>query len=207
MFIIFVVYFCSLIMSPRPVRLRKISSPPVISGFKPYGNKNIHGKTENVFLYLEEYESIRLCDYEMMNQYQASVIMDVSRPTLTRIYAKARQKIAEAFVKGKQIIIEGGKIYFDSEWFHCITCGCYFNNPEKLKNVEHCPLCRSKEIINCDLAPEEQIMTIDRCDHVCVCHVCGFRIPHSPGNPCNTMICPECGNRMAGDGFQHHGRS
>ena len=26
-------------MSPRPFRLRKISNPPLISGFKPYGNK------------------------------------------------------------------------------------------------------------------------------------------------------------------------
>ena len=94
-------------MSPRPIRLRKISNPPIISGFKPYGNKSNTVNTENVFLHLEEYEAIRLCDFEMPNHHKASLIMDVSRPTLTRIYAKARQKIAEALVLGKKIIIEG----------------------------------------------------------------------------------------------------
>jgi uncharacterized protein len=130
-------------MSPRPFRLRKISNPPVISGFMPYGNKTKGGKTERVFLYLEEYEALRLCDYEMLNHNQASVLMEVSRPTLTRIYSKARQKIAEAFVQGKPIIIEGGKIYFDSEWYSCKACGCFFNNPDKQTDIKDCPLCNS----------------------------------------------------------------
>jgi len=135
-------------MSPRPFRLRKISNLPVISGFKPYGNKKNAIKTESVFLYLEEYEALRLCDYEMLNHHQAAILMAVSRPTLTRIYSKARQKMAEAIVMGKQIIIEGGKIYFDSEWFSCQKCGCYFNNPEKQTEIKECPLCKSSDISN-----------------------------------------------------------
>lgn len=135
-------------MSPRPFRLRKISNPPVISGLKPYGSK-ING-SESVFLHLEEYEALRLCDYEMLNHHQAAVLMAVSRPTLTRIYAKARQKIAEALVLGKQIVIEGGKIYFDSEWFSCCSCGCYFNNPDRQTAVNECPLCKSSNIMNLD---------------------------------------------------------
>ena len=102
-------------MSPRPFKSRRISSLPSVSGFKPYGSKKNSGRVETVFLNLEEYEAIRLCDYEMLNHQQASEIMNVSRPTLTRIYSKARQKLAEALVAGKQIIIVGGKIYFDSE--------------------------------------------------------------------------------------------
>ena len=47
-------------MSPRPFKLRKISNPPVISGFKPYGNKKNGGKSESVFLSLEEYEAITI---------------------------------------------------------------------------------------------------------------------------------------------------
>lgn len=146
-------------MSPRPTRLRKISNPPVISGFKPYGAKDNHIKAD-VFLQLEEYEAIRLCDYEMLNHQQASEIMNVSRPTLTRIYSKARQKLAEALVLGKQIIIEGGKIYFDSEWYSCKSCGSFFNNPEKQKKISECPLCMSKNIFPCDdfiYGPEENI--------------------------------------------------
>ncbi len=137
-------------MSPRPIRLRKISNPPVISGFRPYGGKKTNGKTDAVFLHLEEYEAIRLCDYKLLNHQQASLIMNVSRPTLTRIYSRARLKIAESFVLGKQIIIEGGKIYFDSEWFSCKKCGSIFNNPEKQLEIKECPLCRSSYIVSYD---------------------------------------------------------
>ncbi len=135
-------------MSPRPTRLRRISNPPIISGFRPYGGKRSNYKSEAVFLHLEEYEALRLCDYELLNHQQASQIMNVSRPTLTRIYARARFKIAESFVLGKQIIIEGGKIYFDSEWFSCKTCNCIFNNPDKQLEIKKCPLCRSTNVIS-----------------------------------------------------------
>ncbi len=132
-------------MSPRPLRLRKVSNPPVISGLKPYGGKATDGVHDVIFLHLEEYEAVRLCDHEQMNHQQASAFMAVSRPTLTRIYARARQKIADALVNGKQLIIEGGKIYFDSDWYTCGSCGCYFNNPDRMATVKQCPLCRSKK--------------------------------------------------------------
>ena len=135
-------------MSPRPCKPRKVSNPPLISGLKPYGDKLKMDNVSSIFLYLEEYEAIRLCDYEIMNHEQAAKMMDVSRPTLTRIYTSARRKIADALVNGRQIIIEGGKIYFDSEWYRCSSCGCYFNNPGKMNEIKECPLCRSQEFTN-----------------------------------------------------------
>lgn len=131
-------------MSPRPVRSRKVSNPPVISGYRPYGgNRKEKGQ---VFIQYEEYEAIRLCDYEQMKHHEAASAMGVSRPTLTRIYARARQKIARAFVEGKQIIIEGGKVHFDSEWYSCNACSCYFNHPEKHEIINRCPLCGSRQV-------------------------------------------------------------
>jgi uncharacterized protein len=183
-------------MSPRPLRLRKISNPPLISGFKPYGKKLNEGRNGLVFLNLEEYEALRLCDYEMLNHHQASVIMAVSRPTLTRIYSKARQKIAEAFVLGKQIIIEGGKIYFDSEWYSCRSCGCYFNNPEKQKEIKECPLCRSADFRNYQPEYGEAEESMTRCMDICICLSCGYETPHRFGCPCKDEICPRCGNYM-----------
>ncbi|MGI6311308.1 MAG: DUF134 domain-containing protein [Bacteroidales bacterium] len=135
-------------MSPRPCRLRKVSKPPLISGLKPYGDKLKKENVSSIFLFLEEYEAIRLCDHEIMNHKQAANMMDVSRPTLTRIYTAARRKIADALVNGRQIIIEGGKIYFDSEWYQCSNCCCYFNNPGKMDGIKECPLCRSSEFTN-----------------------------------------------------------
>jgi hypothetical protein len=82
--------------------------------------------------------------------------MGVSRPTFTRIYASARQKIANAFVEGKQISIEGGKVYFDSDWYQCQSCGCYFNNPEKDIKVEACPLCGAATFINFEYSDSEK---------------------------------------------------
>ena len=85
-------------MSPRPKNIRKVNDMPVAAGFKPIG---LNGCCKNtIFLHFEEYEAIRLCDYEMKTQQEASVSMGVSRPTLSRIYVSARQKIAKALVRG-----------------------------------------------------------------------------------------------------------
>jgi len=43
-----------------------------------------------------------------MNQVEAAKMMDVSQPTFHRIITEAHRKIAEAFVEGNAIRIEGG---------------------------------------------------------------------------------------------------
>lgn len=179
-------------MSPRPIKLRKISNPPIVSGFKPYGAKDADKDPEVVFLQYEEYEAIRLCDYEKLNHFHASEIMNVSRPTLTRIYAKAREKIAEAIVMGKQLIIEGGKIYFDSEWLKCSACGCYFNNPEKQVAITECPLCNSTDITDYEDFTYEDDESFSQCEDICICPECGYEKPHGFGVPCRKEACPNC---------------
>jgi predicted DNA-binding protein (UPF0251 family) len=183
--------------------MRKISNPPLISGFKPYGSKKATGKAASIFLQLEEYESLRLCDYEMLNHQQAAAFMAVSRPTLTRIYSRARQKIAEALVLGNQIIIEGGKVFFDSEWYSCNSCGCYFNNPDKQLEIKQCPLCKSSDFIN--YIPESELTeeSPERCSDLCVCLSCGFEKPHIYGRPCKDEICPVCGKNLVRKGKVH----
>ena len=189
-------------MSPRPFRLRKISNPPPVSGFKPYGRKN-GPKTERIFLHFEEYEAIKLCDYEMLNHHKAAVLMAVSRPTLTRIYARARQKIAEALVMGRQIIIEGGKVYFDSEWFECKTCGCFFNNPDKQKDIKECTLCKSTNFSIYNQSYDETEEFVNRCSDFCFCPGCGIEKPHVSGYPCKDEKCPSCGKHMIRKGGHH----
>lgn len=132
-------------MSPKKRVLRKVLNPPLIDGFKPYGQKCETQNLHPVNLFYEEYEAIRLSDYNNLNHYQSSMMMSVSRPTFTRIYASALQKVAKAFVEGRQITIKGGRVCFDSDWYHCNKCNRYFNNPEKGKAVENCSLCGSKE--------------------------------------------------------------
>ncbi len=183
-------------MSPRPTRLRRVSNPPAISGFKPYGGVARDKKPQSVFLHLEEYEVIRLCDFENLNHHEAARVMDVSRPTLTRIYAKARAKIADAIVNGKQVIIEGGKIYFDSDWYKCNSCSCVFNQPEKNIVPEECPLCGHNGIVN--YLPEDESAPVigQSVSDICVCPSCGYEREHEASHPCKEEVCPLCSSRL-----------
>jgi predicted DNA-binding protein (UPF0251 family) len=91
-----------------------------MKGFKPFGLPLC--KIESVQLTFEEYESIRLLNYERLSQDQAAEKMNVSRPTFTRIYNKALMTIGSAFVEAKAIVIEGGDYNLDKEWFRCRKC-------------------------------------------------------------------------------------
>jgi len=123
---------------PRPKQDRKIDSPPLMQGFKPFG---IPRKLQSaVALFFDEYEAIRLLDYEGMNQDKAAELMNVSRPTLTRIYEKARKTIAQALVEGKMITIEGGNVRFDRQWFRCKRC---FKLIDGLENHIPCKDCKN----------------------------------------------------------------
>ena len=77
----------------RPKQFRKIFSPPLMTGFKPFGIPRT--QLEEVVLHYDEYEAVRLLDYEGLMQEQAAERMNVSRPTLTRIYESARKTIRE----------------------------------------------------------------------------------------------------------------
>lgn len=128
---------------PRRKRNRKIQVPPVIKGMSVYGVRG--RKTNEVILHIEEYETIRLLDYQNMTQEEAAVLMDVSRPTLTRIYEEARNKVATAFVEGRDIIFRGGDFYFDDNWYKCNDCQASFSDYEE--NVTNCPVCHSEHIV------------------------------------------------------------
>jgi predicted DNA-binding protein (UPF0251 family) len=70
-------------MSPRSTRLRKVFSPPLIKGFKPYGPELEKGKNQNpVVMLYEEYEALRLCDYDLFNHHRSSAIMGSFTPNL-----------------------------------------------------------------------------------------------------------------------------
>ncbi len=104
----------------RPKHCRRISSPPLMFGFKPFGiPRSITGE---LVLNYDEYEAIKLLDYKGLLQEEAAERMNISRPTLTRIYAKARQKVAKAFVEGMTLVIEGGEVDFAGKYHRCVHC-------------------------------------------------------------------------------------
>ncbi len=127
---------------PRKKRERRMLMPPVIKGMSVYGVRG--RKASEINLLLEEYEAIRLLDHQMLNQEQAALVMNVSRPTLTRIYEEARQKVASAFVEGRDIMIKGGHVTFDQNWFKCNICKANFNFHEEGSTI--CPVCDSTDV-------------------------------------------------------------
>jgi uncharacterized protein len=130
---------------PRPKQNRKISNPPLMQGFKPFGIPR--NRLSAVSLLYDEYEAIRLLDYEGLNQDQAAERMNVSRPTLTRIYEQARKTIAQAFVEGKMINIEGGSVQFDKEWFRCRRCYKLIGGIENHVRCKNCTSFGNNELI------------------------------------------------------------
>ncbi|WP_321289938.1 DUF134 domain-containing protein [uncultured Sunxiuqinia sp.] len=125
---------------PRKKRQRRLLAPPSVKGFSVFGPKN---RAQQVVLFFEEYEAIKLLDYDNLTQEEAAVCMEVSRPTLTRIYESARNKVAQAMVEGKDLIIRGGNFQFDENWYCCNSCKAKFN---MAKTGEDCPVCNSTEI-------------------------------------------------------------
>ena len=126
---------------PNQRRNRQIEFPPSMDGFKPFGVKMRN--LEKVILLFEEYEALRLIDYENMNQEEAAERMDISRPTFTRVYKKARKAIATALVEGKAIFIEGGTYTSKNHWVKCSKCAKLTSTD---KPVSSCPNCKSKEL-------------------------------------------------------------
>lgn len=119
--------------------------PPGIKGFRPYGSR---GKGEFVKMLYEEFEALKLADYENLNQEDAAKRMNVSRPTFTRIYDSALKKIALAFVEKREIIIEGGNVQFDDEWFRCNKCHTSFKTSKNVDDVKECSVCSSPDIFH-----------------------------------------------------------
>lgn len=91
----------------RPIKTRYVKANPIVTQFSPRGKP---GRPDEVELNIDEFEALRLIDCKGMKQWQACRFMAISRPTLTRILKKARNKVADGIVNGKIIRIEGGKV-------------------------------------------------------------------------------------------------
>lgn len=89
---------------PRPQRRRRVCSEPEYTEFMPKGSTGY----DVVILSTDEYEAIRLVDFEKKTHEQCAQQMDISRTTVTEIYERARFKLADSIVNGKRLVIEGG---------------------------------------------------------------------------------------------------
>ncbi|MGO3017787.1 MAG: DUF134 domain-containing protein [Anaerococcus sp.] len=106
----------------RPVKLRKVCCLPENKRFGPLGVNA--GDREQIIMDVDEYEAIRLIDLEGFSQEECALQMDVSRPTVQRIYTEARKKMAESLINGKTLIIDGGEYKLCNDSFGTCGRGC-----------------------------------------------------------------------------------
>ena len=125
---------------PRPLKYRFVEGHPPSDYFKPRGVPL--ASLEVSVLTLDEFEAVRLADYEGLYQEQAAEKMGISRQTFGKIVESARKKIADALVNSKAIRIEGG-VYRTSRWerLFCPACDHQWPTAPDSARPENCPRC------------------------------------------------------------------
>ncbi|HEY1406710.1 MAG TPA: DUF134 domain-containing protein [Spirochaetota bacterium] len=123
----------------RPKCCRKITSVPDILHFSPSGKTP---SEEEVVLTLDEFEAIRLADYDALYQEQAAARMNISRQTFGRILDAAHKKIADVLIHGKTLKIDGGKVSIGADMPRCEKC--VRGTPDA--NEKKCTMCCKTKI-------------------------------------------------------------
>lgn len=86
----------------RPKKHKRICKLPQVNAFN---NKKTNSSTT---LAIDEFEVLRLIDYEGLTQQQCAKQMQVARSTVTAIYESARYKISSSLINDEALDINGG---------------------------------------------------------------------------------------------------
>lgn len=108
---------------PRPKKWRKVCCMPRNTEFAPVGVGVQPGDT--VIMTVDEYETIRLIDYEGFTQEACAGYMAIARTTVQQIYNDARKKLSATLVEGRLLQISGGEYRLcDGNEARCSCGGC-----------------------------------------------------------------------------------
>ncbi|THB63977.1 MAG: DUF134 domain-containing protein [Gammaproteobacteria bacterium] len=142
---------------PRPSKKRVVQSQPPVDLFKPRGIRESELEIEE--LSIEGYEALRLVDVEGLEQDAAAELMEISRPTLSRILAKAREIVAGAIVNGKGLAIVGGNYVISGD--RCMKRRCseqgggnFKSGDQKMRAKKRC--CESSGLQQDDSDQEKE---------------------------------------------------
>lgn len=80
---------------------------PAISQFSPRGKV---GRPDEIELRIDQFEAIKLADYQGYNQSEGAKMMGISRPSFGRILRLGRKIVGDALVNGKIIRIRVGSV-------------------------------------------------------------------------------------------------
>jgi len=123
----------------RPRKCRWVEMVPEVTFFKPRGIPL--RLLEMTVITVDELEAMRLADHLEMTQNQVAQKMQVSRPTVTRMLARARKAVADALANGKAILIEGGDYRLEQQDFLCGACGHPWTDTEEEASPGVCSRC------------------------------------------------------------------
>ena len=105
---------------PRPRKCRKVCHLPNEREFHPAGNCK---KNTCIIMTVDEYETIRLIDYQGFSQEECGEYMHIARTTVQQIYTNARKKLSVVLVEGLPLKIEGGEYQLCDGKEHACSCG------------------------------------------------------------------------------------
>lgn len=126
----------------RPKKCRWVKNEPGVTFFKPQGIPL--RSLEHTVITIDELEAMRLSDFLGLNQEEVAKQMQVSRPTVTRMLARAHKAVADALAHGKAIRIEGGDYRLVGESPVCRFCGHQEDAPAKEGGDQTCSKCQSQ---------------------------------------------------------------
>ena len=95
----------------RQKKYRIVKLDPKISQFSPRGRP---GRPDEVELKMDEFEALRLADYQDLSQKEAARSMRISQQTFSRILTRAHKLIAKGITTGSTIRIQGGQYVISS---------------------------------------------------------------------------------------------
>jgi len=96
-----------MVVKGRPKKVRFIQKMPKIIQFSPRGKP---GRPDEIELTLDQFEAIKLADYQGFEQKDGAKVMKLSRASFGRIVREARFKLSDALVNGKIIKIRMGNV-------------------------------------------------------------------------------------------------
>ena len=129
---------------PRKKLHRMVTKEPPVSVYKPAGIPAMD--LDEILITIDEFEALRLADFEGLSQRDASIEMHISQPTFNRVLSSARHKVASGLVQGHVLRIEGGRYVLSdgSGTLECQDCGAAVDMSSA--DMSTCPKCGSKKL-------------------------------------------------------------
>ena len=91
--------------SGRRKKVRYVQRMPQTVQFSPRGRA---GRPDEIELTVDQFEALKLADYQGYHQAEGAQFMRLSRPTFGRILRNARKVVADAIINSKTIRIRIG---------------------------------------------------------------------------------------------------